>query len=481
MTLEAEVVRNASGSIEGTNMKNIYRTADGNGDCEELVSFIPSRLRRITEESLASAEESGEPLMEVVGPPAADVSPTTLKRHFWVENFVALMPVIGLGLLPLKDLCQFARSMEGSSEETRCLDFCFRSMRIWEIERFYFLYRSPTSKEIKPKDALGGMMYTHEEGQKFALWCIYCKGAKHPILDSKGWLCRNMKDEVFLADLCYLVENDNDESVVVQALESRLGRERTNLSAEIPNSPLNSGKNILHIAAERNRIRTIRALLDSGKIDNVDRPCSALGSGTTALHLAVKNDCLEATRMLLDAGADVNGGHRVLYSPAYYATVVRRSACMPLLLERGAQANVPILGGRFGSSSFSLVDRTMYHSRLTDSQPANAASQAECAAKNRGHSLSLSRFAKVLSRCIFGRSKEDVYHFVSETEFRSFIEEQMLRLDREDVDNPDLSDTDRNVPLTLRSLVDHGALPYSVLVAENLLSGTPFDPKQVQL
>lgn len=479
MTVEAEAVRNASGSIEEAHMKNIYRTADGNGDCEELVSFVPSRLRRITEESLASAEESGEPLMEVVGPPAADVNPTTLKRHFWVENFVALMPVIGLGLLSLKDLCQFARSMEESTEETECLDFCFRSMRIWEIERFYFLYRSPTSKEIKPKDALGGMMYTHEEGLKFALWCIYCKGAKHPILD--GWLSRNKKDEVFLADLCYLVENDNDESVVVQALESRLGRERTNLSAVIPNSPFNSGKNILHIAAERNRIRTIRALLDSGKIDNVDRPCSALGSGTTALHLAVKNDCLEATRMLLDAGADVNGGQRVFYSPAYYATVMRRSACMPLLLERGAQANVPILGGGSSSSSLSLVDRTMYHSRLTDSHPANAASQAQCAAKNRGHSLSLSRFAKVLSRCIFGRSKEDVYHFVSEAEFRGFIEEQMLRLDREDVDNPGLSDADRDVPLTLRSLVDHGALPYSVLVAENLLSGTPFDPKQAQL
>lgn len=446
---------------------------------EALVDFMPPRLRRITEESLASAEDGdeasgGAPIFEdrssqAVGAarPIASFPAQAVvggeeawegeELPFWVDKFYALMPV--LEMLPLKDLCQFIVSMEDSPEETECLEFVLKGMRIWDTDRFYTVYRSTTPNENL---IAANMMCTKDEGQMFALWCIYSKGAKHPILDNDRDLGKRDKERVFLADLCYLIENDPDEAVTLKCLESRLGREMDDLNVLVAHA----SKTVLHLAAERNRVHTMQALLDSGKV-YVDQPCISLGKATTALHMAVSKDCLQAATILLEAGADVHGGSHA-FSPAYYASSKRRSRCLPLLLKKGADTNA-CDRNRYAT----LVDRCMYWSRLTDSPPgALEEGKIRGSAKDSSICGRFSRFVTVTSRAVFGREVrgQNAYDFANKAEFLRYAAKAVQRMAREDAGYSELSDADRAVPFTLQTLVEHGALPYSAIIAEDLSS-----------
>ena len=54
------------------------------------------------------------------------------------------------------------------------------------------------------------------------------------------------------------------------------------------------------------------------------------------------------------------------------------------------------------------------------------------------------------------------YDFVSIADFHNFARKEIRRLEKEDAKFPEYSDEDRKIPLTFKTLVDHGALPSSL-------------------
>ena len=386
-------------------------------------------------------------------------------RVFWEEKFYALLPVCLMLTLP--EIMQFMKSLQ-CSRAIACFEQVLKSIGLTQLERFYF--KPPT--DSCNRYGQSAIMHTHDEGQLFALWRIYDCGAPHPVLDSEQGRDMYMKatatvkkelynkgrwrlNHVVLDDLLYLMESA-DEGLALRALESKYNTDDLNLSLKIGNS---RNKTLLHVAVQKRFVRALEAILKSGNVD-ANATCDIIGCNTTALHLAVNMDSYECAKLLIDAGADVNfcGGDQ--YPPLHYAANKRRSRCMPLLLERGASVNDYSLHSR-ALGRPSLVDRAMYWSHATDTLPSSPFNVSTVAQPGT-ISLMLEAMTSRFKRHVLRMGQHRDYDFVSIADFHNFARKEIRRLEKEDAKFPEYSDEDRKIPLTFKTLVDHGALPSSL-------------------
>lgn len=445
---------------------------------------IPQRLRRITEESLVSIttdnstdqenDENNCHMVSLNG--CGQGGPTSRKRVFWEEHYSALLPVCLM--LNLYDLCQFWKSMEleDCQRSITCLEHTLKSMRLHQVGRFYSLKVKTSRRGLAmltpPSQALSqvsSIQFTNEEGQLFALWLIYERGVRHPtihsMLDRKMPLkltkmqktneysrSRKKHNEMFLPDLLYLLERNGDDNTILGALKSQYNTKDLDLSMAVTFD----GVTLLHLAVQKRRTRVLEALIKTGRVDT-NVTCDSLGRDTTPLHLASHHDSYECCRMLLDDCADVNFS-RANFPPIHYAANKRRSRCMPLLLERGANINHPTDTAKFSS----IVDRSMYWSRITDKPPGISILRGENRNLIMLGTISglFSSIVSAFNRRILGKGTHRDYEFLSIEDFQSFIRREIKILEKQDAAFPEFSDKDREVPLTLETLVKHGGLPF---------------------
>lgn len=108
----------------------------------------------------------------------------------------------------------------------------------------------------------------------------------------------------------------------------------------------NTRATVLHYAAGRGSLRTVRTLVARGADVNASTSC-----GVRPLHCAVESS-IDKTRYLLDHGADVNAvvrehqdvGFMPGFTALHFAMRSGRSDIVALLLKRGAKTDVSIVG-----------------------------------------------------------------------------------------------------------------------------------------
>ncbi|KAL5722536.1 hypothetical protein ACHQM5_006048 [Ranunculus cassubicifolius] len=105
-----------------------------------------------------------------------------------------------------------------------------------------------------------------------------------------------------------------------------------------PDIPSDTGVTALHWAAEKEDVKLLHLLLSKGV--NVD----ALSNDGTALRWAATKGNHKAVRLLLNRHADPNISYLQTSTPLLVSVVAKSLRCLNLLLEAGADPDVPGLG-----------------------------------------------------------------------------------------------------------------------------------------
>jgi ankyrin repeat protein len=112
----------------------------------------------------------------------------------------------------------------------------------------------------------------------------------------------------------------------------------------IVNDYNNLGYGPLHVAAERNRARIAKYLVEEAGLD-IDMKTNQ-APVETALHIASRNDSNTVVKYLIDHGADLNLlSSYNSYRPVHYATAANSIECVTLLHQRGCDFNFDYLPG----------------------------------------------------------------------------------------------------------------------------------------
>lgn len=98
----------------------------------------------------------------------------------------------------------------------------------------------------------------------------------------------------------------------------------------------NTGKNVLHIAAENNQPSMIIYCVMNEPLDifSVDE------NGSTPLHLACYSGSFECVNYLLSLNSDINAIDKEKYTPLHLAVIKEREKIVKLLLKKGADKNM---------------------------------------------------------------------------------------------------------------------------------------------
>ena len=123
--------------------------------------------------------------------------------------------------------------------------------------------------------------------------------------------------------------------------------------------PINGEETLLHVAAKRRDLETVRFLL-AAKDTDVNK---AANDGITPLYIAAKNGHLEIVKVLLAAkDIDVNKATNDNATPLYFAAENGRLGSVKALLEKGVDVNNKSYSySFFGTTPLSIAQNYGYH------------------------------------------------------------------------------------------------------------------------